>query len=218
MTASMENEIWKDVVGYEGLYQVSNLGRVKSLERTESTIRGGRYIKERILSPSAGKARYYSVPLTKDKKRRTSQIHRLVADAFLSNPCGYPCVNHKDGNCLNNQVDNLEWCTQDYNVKYAYSSLEKRKQMSAWLAKKSLYFAKNKESNPSSQKYQRRNPKPICVYTLDLIPIELYSSASEAVKILNLEDPNEIKKALNAIRACCGGRKISAYGYKWRYT
>ncbi|MBD5302403.1 MAG: hypothetical protein HDS16_05345 [Bacteroides sp.] len=214
----MENEIWKDIEGYEGLYQVSNLGRVKSLERIESTIRGGRYIKERILSPSASKARYYSVPLTKNKKSRTSQIHRLVAKAFLSNPFEYPCVNHKDGNCLNNRVENLEWCTQGYNVCYAHATEERRIRMSQWLEQKQKNLEKTQKSQIKTKKQRGKKPKPVCVYSLDLIPIQQYSSAAEAVKMLNIENADEENKALQAIRACCGGRKISAFGFKWRYA
>ena len=101
-----EEEIWKDVVGYEGLYQVSNLGRVKSLFRYK-----------RILKPIVGVQGYLYVSLY-NKKKKAKRIHQLVAEAFLDNPNNYPCVNHKDENVTNNNVKNLEWCTFKYNCNY----------------------------------------------------------------------------------------------------
>lgn len=114
------NEIWKDIVGYEGLYQVSNLGRIKSLSRfkkcgKENTIG---YIKpECILKPNKQKSGYCYITL-KGKQTKFTTIHRLVAQAFIPNPNDYPCVNHKDENKSNNNVYNLEWCTKAYNNSY----------------------------------------------------------------------------------------------------
>ena len=109
-------EIFKDIKGYEGMYQISDLGNVKSLERLNSA---GKHIKERLLKkdfdPTTG---YYSIGLNKDGKSKRLWIHRLVADAFLANPNKYPQVNHKDENKRNNNVDNLEWCTETYNQVY----------------------------------------------------------------------------------------------------
>lgn len=109
-------EIWKDVVGYEGLYQVSNLGRVKSLSRIVTTKNGAkRVIREIIMKPVFCTFGYPCVSLRKDYAKKTKLIHRLVADAFIPNPNNYPVVNHKDENRSNCNVDNLEWCTQQYN-------------------------------------------------------------------------------------------------------
>ena len=105
------NEIWKPIKGYEGLYEVSNLGRVKSLVNNK-----GQY-REKILKHNIRNG-YPSVTLCKNKKLKSFAIHRLVAEAFLPNPDNLPCVNHKDENRLNNFVDNLEWCTYSYNVNY----------------------------------------------------------------------------------------------------
>ena len=107
----MENEIWKDIEGYEGLYQVSNLGRVKSLARKT----GNQYNKENILSKERTRKGYYRVQLTKNKEHKHYPIHRLVAIAFIPNPDNLPCVNHKDENKGNNCVYNLEWCDTFYN-------------------------------------------------------------------------------------------------------
>lgn len=107
------NEIWKDIRGYEGLYQVSNLGKVKGLARV--TCRNHK-IKERILKETHYK--YAQVSLWKEGKERKVYIHRLVALAFIENPNNFPEVNHKDENTFNNCVDNLEWCTSKYNANY----------------------------------------------------------------------------------------------------
>lgn len=112
----MIEEIWKDIKGYVGLYQISNLGRVKSLKRITVD---GKTIKERILKPGTDKPGYEFIILRKNNKSHNLMIHRLVAEAFIENPNKYSCVNHKDGNKLNNNVSNLEWCTYSYNLKHA---------------------------------------------------------------------------------------------------
>ena len=104
----MIKEYWKPVVGYEGLYMVSNWGRVKSIK----------FGKERILKPGTNNYGYLLVKLCKDGKVKAFTVHRLVAEAFLPNPHNYPCVNHKDENKQNNVVSNLEWCTHEYNNTY----------------------------------------------------------------------------------------------------
>lgn len=113
-------ESWKDIGGYEGIYQVSNLGRIKSLVGWN----GKGYVKrEKILNPykqKSGKNYYRSVvKLKKYGNSKDFKVHKLVANAFIDNPNGYTVINHKDGNPLNNNVDNLEWCTQKQNVDHA---------------------------------------------------------------------------------------------------
>lgn len=95
------NEIWKDIEGYEGLYQVSNFGRIKSFKS----------FKSKILKPSLQSAKYLQITLCKNEKKSVL-MHRLVAKAFIVNPNNLPWVNHIDGNKLNNNVDNLEWNTE----------------------------------------------------------------------------------------------------------
>lgn len=102
-------EIWKDVIGYEGLYQVSNLGRVKSFK----------FKNERLLGGTINHNGYRVVNLTKNGITKHKFVHRLVANAFIDNPQGKPFVNHIDSNPLNNMVSNLEWCTQSENVHHA---------------------------------------------------------------------------------------------------
>lgn len=112
-------EIWKDIKNYEGLYQVSNLGNVRSFKKLN-----GHGLSEtpHRLKPVYGRHDYYAVHLTKDKTYKNALIHRLVAEAFIENKNNLPQVNHKDGNKYNNVVTNLEWCTCSYNIKHAYKT------------------------------------------------------------------------------------------------
>lgn len=109
-------EVWKDIPGYEGLYQVSNLGGVKSIKRPDAA--GSRLLREKILKPTIGTRGYLNVGLRKDNMQKKIEVHRLVAMAFIPNPQNLPQVNHKDEDKVNNCVDNLEWCSRSYNVNY----------------------------------------------------------------------------------------------------
>ena len=114
------SEIWKSIQGYECLYEVSNLGNVKSLDRVIKSKHNGTTVKKgRLLTPFyEEKKGYYQVALSKDGKEKKHRIHRLVALAFLENPFNYTDINHKDEIKTNNNVDNLEWCTRKYNNNY----------------------------------------------------------------------------------------------------
>ena len=115
-------EEYRDIKGWEGLYQVSNLGNVKSLERKVWCSRGRGYymtVPEKILDGYDYGHGYLYVELCKDGKSKFCRINRLVAQAFLENPNNLPEVNHKDENRQNNRVDNLEWCTRQYNIEYS---------------------------------------------------------------------------------------------------
>lgn len=120
-------EVWKDIEGYEGLYQVSNLGRVKSLERNVVYSGQTRHVKERIMKQTEKKGGrceqgYLQICLKKNNVVKNFRVHRLVANAFIQNPEGKETVNHIDGNKHNNCVDNLEWLTQEENNKHAYTT------------------------------------------------------------------------------------------------
>lgn len=118
----MENEIWKPVIGYEGLYEVSNLGKFKSIDRVvyQYKSRTGTGIKKgKLLKPWQSKGYFYIKLCKPDCKEKTTLLHRVVAIAFLSNPHNLPEVNHKDGDKRNNSVSNLEWCSSQYNSKHA---------------------------------------------------------------------------------------------------
>ncbi len=126
-------EIWKDIEGYEGRYQVSNLGNVKSLNY-------GNHGYEKNLTPKKNNKGYLSYQLTTERVSEYKQAHRLVANAFIDNPQKFPFVNHKDENPLNNCVDNLEWCTHLYNVEYSLKLHPERRK---------------REKIKSSRKYRR---------------------------------------------------------------
>jgi hypothetical protein len=112
-------EIWKAIEGYEGFYEVSNHGNVKSLKR-KCESRYWRPVRERILRQAQSKNGYYGVILSKNKNKKRYHIARLVLIAFLPNPENKPQVNHKDGNKSNNKLSNLEWSTRSENQKHAY--------------------------------------------------------------------------------------------------
>lgn len=123
--ASM-NEIWKDIEGYEGYYQVSNLGNVRSVDRVIISNDG-------IVRVRKGKAKtlkdhngYKRVKLNKDGKEKLFLVHRLVAQTFIPNPSNLPCINHKDEVKSNNRIDNLEWCTHRYNRMYGTTEERRR--------------------------------------------------------------------------------------------
>lgn len=119
-----EGELWKPIAGYEGIYEVSNLGRVKRLAYSEKIYKSGVYPyvrqhADKILKGSISKSHgYYVVTLTKNGESKHYLCHRLVAEAFIPNPDNLPFINHKDETRLNNRADNLEWCTPLYNTRY----------------------------------------------------------------------------------------------------
>ena len=114
-------ELWKDVKDYEGLYQVSTFGRVRSLDKyIDVKIRNvDKVLKQgKILKPVCNKNGYLKVNLCKNGKVKIYSLHRLVAKTFIPNPDNLPCVNHKDEDKTNNYPYNLEWCTHEYNNNY----------------------------------------------------------------------------------------------------
>ncbi len=107
----LPKQIWKDIPGYEGKYQVSNTGRVRSLNYNGTG-------KTKVMKPSTNKLGYKRINLCKDGKKKKYSVHRLVALTFIPNPNNYPIINHKDENPSNNYYKNLEWCTYEYNNNY----------------------------------------------------------------------------------------------------
>lgn len=183
------NEEWRDVAGYEGLYMVSNYGRVKSLPRVYRSGRSHSLIKmteERLLSIDQGKNGYISVALTKNANTKRFLVHRLVAQAFIQNPDNLPCINHLDRDRSNNSVDNLEWCTQQQNLLYPPT----RKAISA------------SQTNGG-------HSKSVIQYTLDGEFVQEWPSTREIQRKLGYFQTN--------ISSCCLGKYKQAYGYLWRY-
>lgn len=181
-------EEWRDVVGYDGLYKISNLG---NLRRTERIIKRGGIslkLKEKFLTGHNTNG-YKIVTLTKDKKKEKIFIHRLVANAFIPNPGNLPFVNHKDENPSNNEASNLEWCTHKYNVNYG-TGIQRM-------------VAKRKENMV--------NYKAVEQYSLDGEFIKEYPSILEA-SIQTSTRANNISMCCRNYR-----HLVSANGFQWRY-
>lgn len=136
-------EIWKDVKGYENKYQISNLGRVKSIERKTPFRNSFITINERILKEIVDKDGYKVVNLYNKGKRKMFKIHRLVAEAFIPNPDNLPQINHKDENKQNNCVENLEYCDARYNINYGH-----------------------RNTKASQTSFNGKKSKKVCQYTL----------------------------------------------------
>lgn len=144
----MPKEIWKDIKDYEGLYQVSNLGRVKRLDNKSGAI----YRKEHLLKPFI-RDRYESVRLSKNGSVKNYNVHRLVAEAFISNPYDCDIVNHIDADKSNNVVTNLEWCTQSYNCNHAVKNGIASKQYSVLITNLNDGSKLNFKSTSLASKY-----------------------------------------------------------------
>lgn len=182
-------EVWKDVQGFEGIYQVSNLGRVRSLDRYVECVDSFRHYKGKIMKQDKKKNGYMQICLRRQQVHKQVLVHRLVADAFIPNVDNLPEVNHKDENKENNCVENLEWCTQAYNNSYG----EGHKQRS----KNAIKYAIQKQSMPVLQ------------YSLEGKLLAEYYSATEAARKNNCRQ--------GGISECCNGRQKTAYGYVWKY-
>ena len=185
----MDKEIWKDIVGYEGLYQVSNTGKVKSLKRKVYAGRGRmRWQYERILSENKTNGNGYKiVTLNKEGKGQNKYIHRLVAETFLENKNNYKYINHKDENKSNNSIDNLEFCTAQYNS--TYNNLHIRNGL------------KNRNNKYSKKILQLNDNDEI---------INIFPSISEASRQLNVSQ--------QAISDCLRGIQLHSASYKWKYA
>jgi len=130
-----QNEVWKDVLGFEGMYQVSNLGRVKSLDRIDSI---GKRQYSRILKTAPSSKKYLNVVFCKNGKCKTHRVHRVVAIAFLDNPYNLPQINHIDSVRDNNKVDNLEFCSERENSCHRFKNKETTSKYTG------VYFAKER--------------------------------------------------------------------------
>lgn len=182
-------ELWKDVPGYEGLYQVSNLGRIKRLPyQTIGRTKGRkkeyiRVFRGGVLKPYLGKNGYYVINLYSNGKYLRDYLHRIIAKTFIPNPNNYPCINHKDEVRTNNNVDNLEWCSYSYNNTYG-NARDK--------------FAKS---------YSRNHSRAVEMLSLSGEKIREFSSVKEAAIFVG-----GTYKSID--RAIAKTRK-TAYGYIW---
>lgn len=183
-------EIWKDIKGYEGLYQISNLGRVKSLDR----ISKGRKYKSKILSIQKNKNGYQTITLYDCSNYKGFTIHRLVALSFIPNPQNKKCVNHKDGNKENNKVTNLEWVTHSENMKHAFD--------------KGLNFVTKENHITNVKNSIETNRKPV---------LRTGGSKKEAKYRSIAEASRHNKVNQSDITQVCKRKKKSAGGYCWSY-
>ena len=181
-------EIWKDYKDYEGLYQASNLGRMRSLDRWVKSKSGSvRLCKGKILKLCTDKRNNLHVDLSKNNKVKAYLVHRIIAETFLPNTDNLPQVNHKDENKLNNVVSNLEWCTHEYNVNYG----TRNERMS---------------KNLTNNIYTSRE---VDVYDLDMNFIETLPSIEECGRKYNVSTGN--------VGHCCnGGRWSDKTHTTWR--
>lgn len=118
----ISSEIWKPIPNFEGLYEASNIGRIRSVERKVSSGKGERTVSSKILKPILDEWGYEKVSLSKGGKCVSRKVNRLVAQAFIPNPNNYPQVNHKDGIKTHNYIENLEWCTASQNMKHCFEN------------------------------------------------------------------------------------------------
>lgn len=187
-------EIWKEIEGYEGKYQVSNTGEVKSLN-----YRGGG--KTKLLKQIPDKDGYKTIQLCKNGKIKSYKVHRLVAIAFIPNPDNLPIVNHKDEDPSNNNVNNLEWCTQKYNVNYGTGI---KRNSENHKGEKHPFYGKKGKDAPGS--------KPILMYDKEGNFIRKFDCISDANEYFGKD-----RKSSN-IYMCLSGKNKIAYGYVFRYA
>lgn len=216
----MENEIWKDIPGYEGLYQVSNLGRVKRLPGFVRATHNSRQFRQGGILCYKESRGYNSVGLNKDGKDKYFRVGRLVATAFIPNPDGLPQVNHKDCNPRNDVAWNLEWCTAKYNNNYAdhnkkVSDAAKRRIQDPEEYKRLLERVRRQGKDPVWKARQREaqlnnsNSKVVVMMDMDGEEIKTFPSIAEAFRQTGIPSQN--------IGRCCRGGIKHAGGYKWKY-
>jgi len=173
-------EIWKDVAGYEGLYQVSNLGKVKSLNYNHTG-------KPKIMSFKHGTTDYLFVSLSKHKRVKNKYIHVMVAEAFVPNKNGLPCVNHIDGDKTNNRVENLEWVTYSQNTRHA------------------IKIGLRTDSNMRGVKgVANKNSRPVWQYTKDGELLKIWPCVSDAARYYNCSPCTIVNCYMGRIKSCVG--------------
>ena len=185
-------ELWKPIKNYEGLYEVSNFGRVR---RIDSVVNSGLRFnatvvhKGRVLKQHEKRNGYFTVDLSKGNIVKTISVHRLVAEAFLPNVDGFNTINHKNCNKHDNRAENLEWCTPKMNSEHAKEN--------------GLYF------NPIA--------KPIrCRQTHQVFKGSY--KAAEWVNETKFGNSRQIRQMANKIRCACNGYQKSAYGFTWEFV
>lgn len=183
----MTNEIWKDVPGYSGLYQVSTTGRIRAYSKIRGTVR----LKPRILKPRVNRHGYFQITLVNETGRKTFSLHRLVAMSFIPNPENKPCVDHLDCNRENCAVENLRWVTYSENALNPITNARQRNKI-----------------GPLAGKYGELHPRSVRVsqYAKDGTFLCSYGSILEAQR----------KTGINNIWRCLSGKRKTAGGFMWK--
>lgn len=192
--ANVMDKEWRQIKGFEGIYEISNYGEVKSLERKFTGGKGNYNRKEKILKTTNDKDGYPYVVLLKNKARKTVKVHRLVATAFIENNLLKEQVNHRDGIKSNSRSDNLEWCTQSENQIHSFRIL------------------KNKPSKANLGKFGKYSTRAKPIYQLDLEGkiIKEWDCATDASR--------ELKISVGNISSCANGNKNYSHagGFRWK--
>jgi hypothetical protein len=223
---SNTKEIWKDVVGWEGIYLVSDIGNIRSLERKiASGNKSGRLIKGRIRKLLITEGKYISINLIDKANSRSTRnsVHVFVAKAFIDNPINLTEVNHKDGNKHNNKVDNLEWCTRKENVKHAKDTgllrprkfSEKQKLEMAEKAKSYMHLKDWQKNNKDKMKKMALSAslgqvKKVNQFNKDGVFIKQWFSIAEASRLTNATQ--------TGISKCVKIKQETSGGFKWKYV
>lgn len=204
-------EIWKDIEGYEGRYQISNYGRIRGLR-----FRGKARTVPKILSQPINCNGYHIITIRdKNNKRKTFIVHRLVAKAFIPNPNNFPVINHKDENKLNNHVQNLEWCTVSYNTKYSLHRHKERMDMHI----KRFYETVAPKSKWAKRGIAHTRLERVSQYTMDGDFVKEYETASIACCETGIPSGDILRSCENnAKKRCSFKRKSYARGYVWEFS